>query len=56
MSAPQLQAQVADVDAAVRRRERREPARRLLELALAVATGRPRPAWYQATATWTSPW
>src|SRR5213595_3844794 len=23
---------------------------------LAVATGRPRPAWYQATATWTSPW
>ena len=47
--------QRCDVEAAVRRRVRRESARRLLELALA-ADSFPRPAWYQATATWTRPW
>ena len=44
-----------DVDAAVRGRERPEPPRGLLQLR-SQPTRLPRPAWYQATATWTSPW
>ena len=51
-----LREHARDVDAAMRRRERREPPRRLLELPPRRRPAFPRPAWYHATATWTRPW